>query len=49
VGRALARVLNEIDEITIATFKSITLATLLKTMGRHEQRSERSTCNERPR
>ena len=39
VGRALARVLNEIDEITIATFKSITLATLLKTMGWHEARS----------
>ena len=42
VGRALARVLNEIDEITIATFKSITLATLLKTMGWQEERSERS-------
>ncbi|MCH7486961.1 MAG: Rrf2 family transcriptional regulator [Proteobacteria bacterium] len=39
VGRALARVLNEIDEITIATFKSITLATLLKTMRWHEERS----------
>jgi Rrf2 family protein len=42
VGRALARVLTEIDEITIATFKSITLATLLKNMCRHEQRNERS-------
>ena len=38
VGRALARVLDEVDEIAVATLKSITLATLLKTMGWHEQR-----------
>jgi hypothetical protein len=31
-------VLDEIDEIAVATLKSITLATLLKTMGWHEQR-----------
>ncbi len=30
--------LDEIDEIATATLKSITLATLLKTMGWHEQR-----------
>ena len=33
-----ARVLDEVDEIATATLKSITLATLLKTMGWHEQR-----------
>ena len=38
VGRALTRVLDEIDEIAVATLKSITLATLLKTMGWHEER-----------
>ena len=38
IGRALGRVLDEIDEIAVATLKSITLATLLKTMGWHEQR-----------
>ena len=38
IGRALARVLDEIDEIAVATLKSITLTTLLKTMGWHEQR-----------
>ncbi len=32
------RVLDEIGEIAAATLKSITLATLLKTMGWHEQR-----------
>ena len=30
--------MDEIDEIATATLKSITLATLLKTMGWHEQR-----------
>ena len=34
VGRGLTRVLTEIDEIVIATLKSVTLATLLKTMPR---------------
>ena len=38
IGQALTRVLGEIDEIAAATLKSITLATLLKTMGWHEQR-----------
>ena len=32
IGRALLRIRNEIDEITQATFGSITLDTLLKTM-----------------
>ncbi len=36
--RVRAGVLDEIDEIAVATLKSITLATLLKTMGWHEQR-----------
>jgi Rrf2 family protein len=34
VGRALASVLREVDEIAIATFKSISLATLIKAMDR---------------
>ncbi len=34
VGRALGRVLAEIDDITISTLKSITLATLLKILQR---------------
>jgi DNA-binding IscR family transcriptional regulator len=34
VGTALAAVLREIDEIAIATFKSISLATLLKALER---------------
>ena len=40
IGRALARVLSEIDEITVATLKSITLTTLLKTMRWHRERSQ---------
>ena len=36
IGQALASVLREIDEIAVATFKSISLATLLKLMDRHE-------------
>jgi len=32
VGQALDSVLNEVDEIAIATLRSITLATLLKSM-----------------
>ncbi len=35
MGRALGRVLAEIDDITVSTLKSITLATLLKIMQRH--------------
>jgi Rrf2 family protein len=34
VGRALASVLREVDEIAIATFKSISLATLIKALDR---------------
>jgi len=34
IGTALAAVLREIDEIAIATFKSISLATLLKALER---------------
>ncbi len=34
IGRGLTRVLTEIDEIAVATLKSVTLATLLKTMPR---------------
>ncbi len=35
IGRALGLVLNEIDEITVSTLRSITLATLLKLMERN--------------
>jgi Rrf2 family protein len=35
VGRALGRVMAEIDGIAISTLKSMTLATLLKNMQRH--------------
>ncbi|MGE5538569.1 MAG: Rrf2 family transcriptional regulator [Gemmatimonas sp.] len=34
VGRALASVLREVDEIALATFKSISLATLIKALDR---------------
>jgi Rrf2 family protein len=34
IGRGLTRVLTEIDEIAVATLKSVSLATLLKTMPR---------------
>ena len=37
IGQALASVLREIDEIAVATFKSISLATLLKLMERRER------------
>lgn len=40
IGRALARVLGEIDEITVATLKSITLTTLLKAMRWQRERSQ---------
>lgn len=40
IGRALGRVMNEVDEIAVATMKSITLATLLKTMRWQEDRAE---------
>jgi Rrf2 family protein len=35
MGRALGRVMAEIDGIAISTLKSMTLATLLKNMQRH--------------
>ncbi|HEX9808315.1 MAG TPA: Rrf2 family transcriptional regulator [Alphaproteobacteria bacterium] len=38
VGRALAQVLNEVDEIAVATLKSVTLATLLKSLERDAKR-----------
>jgi Rrf2 family protein len=38
IGRALASVLREVDEIAIATFKSISLATLLKALDRTSSR-----------
>ncbi len=34
-GRALGRVIAEIDDIAVSTLKSITLTTLLKTVERH--------------
>ena len=44
IGGALARVLSEIDEITVATLKSITLTTLLKTMRWHRERSQNAAA-----
>ena len=38
IAQALGRVLNEVDEIAIATFKSISLATLLKSLDWPEER-----------
>ncbi len=35
VGRALGRVMGEIDGIAVSTLKSITLTTLLKIAERH--------------
>ncbi|MBE7417894.1 MAG: Rrf2 family transcriptional regulator [Ideonella sp.] len=37
VDRALGAVLAEIDQIAAATFKSITLATMLQMVGKHAQ------------
>lgn len=37
VGRALAVVLSEIDEIAKATFSTITIATMLRLIGREQQ------------
>lgn len=39
IGQGLARVLREIDDIAIATFKSISLATLLKSLERGKGRA----------
>jgi Rrf2 family protein len=38
VAQALGRVLTEVDEIAVATLKSISLATLLKSLPRSEER-----------
>lgn len=42
VGRALGGVMNEIDEIAVATLKSISLATLLKSIDRQAARDGRA-------
>ena len=44
IGKALIRVLTEIDEITVATLKSVTLATLLKSMPGPEQSKTGATA-----
>lgn len=44
VGQALGRILNEIDEIAIATLRSITIATFLKTMHWHAERQSRGVA-----
>ena len=38
IAQALGRVLTEVDEIAVATLKSISLATLLKSLPRPEER-----------
>ena len=43
IGNALQLVLDEIDDIARATFGSITIETLLKTMKLREERLERGT------
>ena len=45
-GRALRIVLSEIDDHAIATFRSITISTMLKLMARHS--SEGSASQPRP-
>lgn len=46
IAQALGRVLREVDEIAVATLKSISLATLLKSRRWHEERrlEERHTA-----
>ncbi len=44
VGKALVRVLTEIDAITVATLKSVTLATLIKSMPGPEQSKTGATA-----
>ena len=41
IGMGLASVLRELDATAIATFKSISLATLLKSLERSKQRAAR--------
>jgi Rrf2 family protein len=46
IGTALASVLREVDEIAIATFKSISLATLLKALDRRRSASDSNAAAE---
>jgi Rrf2 family protein len=46
IGAALAAVLREVDEIAIATFKSISLATLLKALDRGHSASNSKAAAE---
>lgn len=46
IGTALAAVLREVDEIAIATFKSISLATLLKALDRGRSTGDRKAAAE---
>ena len=45
LAQALGRVLDEIDEIAIATLRSITIETLLKSMTWHREREERRAAS----
>lgn len=47
-GRALARVLAEIDDIARATFGSITIATMLKLVGERRANRERASLRNEP-
>jgi hypothetical protein len=49
VGQALGVVLAEIDEIARATFRSITLATMLRLIERHRRRADNAAASPRPR
>ena len=49
VGRALAVVLSEIDEIAKATFSSITLATMLRLIERQQRSASASARRTQPR
>jgi Rrf2 family protein len=49
VGRALAIVLSEIDEIAKATFSSITLATMLRLIERQQRAASASARRSQPR
>lgn len=44
IAGALSRVMQEVDEIAIATLKSITLATLLKSITWHAERRSSETA-----
>jgi Rrf2 family protein len=49
VGRALGAVLSEIDEIAKATFRSITLATMLRLLARQQRGQAAARAPERGR